>query len=210
MITHPANFSGIGMSSPGPHLRHAASKDIKRSGLPALKSAVTSMCRAGRPTLARTLFRASKPISRSWINPLIHRMERMGRVGRNWPPLRHFPLETALARRRSDPCGHRARSRSRRTPLGVCDSVTGGALTWILSRLKHAHALGPPLQELFCADPAENVARHSTTIPILYDRRALRFSLTRLAPIKSWFFLDRTIRSRSSKTGRRNRERRSE
>ena len=50
----------------------------------------------------------------------------------------------------------------------------GGALSWILPRLGHGYALGPPLQNLFPKDPAE-IAKSFYYDTILYDRSALQY-----------------------------------
>ena len=81
-----------------------------------------------------------------------------------------FPLETALAA--TSLLTHGITERFPK--LRILLSHGGGALPWILPRLKHAHSLGPPLQELFARDPAE-MARAFYYDTILYDRPALRF-----------------------------------
>jgi aminocarboxymuconate-semialdehyde decarboxylase len=81
-----------------------------------------------------------------------------------------FPLETALAA--TSLLTHGITERFPK--LRILLSHGGGALPWILPRLRHAHALGPPLQELFARDPAE-MARAFYYDTILYDRPALRF-----------------------------------
>jgi aminocarboxymuconate-semialdehyde decarboxylase len=81
-----------------------------------------------------------------------------------------FPLETALAA--TSLLTHGITERFPK--LRILLSHGGGALPWILPRLKHAHSLGPPLRELFARDPAE-MARAFYYDTILYDRPALRF-----------------------------------
>ena len=81
-----------------------------------------------------------------------------------------FPLETALAATSLLTHGITERFPNLRILL----SHGGGALPWILPRLKHARALGPPLQDLFARDPGE-MAKAFYYDTILYDRLALRF-----------------------------------
>ena len=81
-----------------------------------------------------------------------------------------FPLETALAA--TSLLTHGITERFPK--LRILLSHGGGALPWILPRLRHAHSLGPPLQDLFARDPAE-MARAFYYDTILYDRPALRF-----------------------------------
>jgi aminocarboxymuconate-semialdehyde decarboxylase len=81
-----------------------------------------------------------------------------------------FPLETALAATSLLTHGIAERFPSLRILL----SHGGGALPWILPRLKHARTLGPPLQDLFARDPGE-MAKAFYYDTILYDRPALRF-----------------------------------
>ena len=76
---------------------------------------------------------------------------------------------------------------------GFC-SITAAALSWILPRLQHAYALGPPLQSLFAKDPEEiattqfsMTARRCNTWPAKLGQTGL-----------SW---DPTTRSPSSKIG---------
>ena len=58
--------------------------------------------------------------------------------------------------------------------LRILLSHGGGALSWILPRLGHGYALGPPLQKLFTKDPAE-IAKSFYYDTILYDRSALQY-----------------------------------
>ena len=58
--------------------------------------------------------------------------------------------------------------------LRILLSHGGGALSWILPRLQHAYALGPPLQSLFARDPSA-IAKSFYYDTILYDRSALQY-----------------------------------
>jgi aminocarboxymuconate-semialdehyde decarboxylase len=81
-----------------------------------------------------------------------------------------FPLETVLAA-----VSLMTNSVMERFPrLRIMLSHGGGALPWILPRLKHAHNIGPPLDSLFARDPEEVVKRFYFD-SILYDKPALEF-----------------------------------
>jgi aminocarboxymuconate-semialdehyde decarboxylase len=81
-----------------------------------------------------------------------------------------FPLETAFAA-----VSLMTHGISERFPkLRVLLSHGGGALPWILPRLRHARTIGPPLDSLFPRDPGEMMkAFYYDTI--LYDRDALEY-----------------------------------
>jgi aminocarboxymuconate-semialdehyde decarboxylase len=81
-----------------------------------------------------------------------------------------FPLETAFAAVSLMTNGVLERFPNLRIML----SHGGGALSWILPRLRHAYALGPPLQSLFARDPAE-IAKSFYYDTILYDGSALQY-----------------------------------
>jgi len=81
-----------------------------------------------------------------------------------------FPLETAFAA--ASLMTHGVLERF--PQLRILLSHGGGALPWILPRLAHSYALGPPLQKLFAKDPAE-IAKSFYYDTILYDRSALQY-----------------------------------
>ena len=81
-----------------------------------------------------------------------------------------FPLETAFAA--ASLMTHGVLERFPK--LRILLSHGGGALSWILPRLAHGYALGPPLQNLFAKDPAE-IAKSFYYDTILYDRSALQY-----------------------------------
>lgn len=81
-----------------------------------------------------------------------------------------FPLETALAAVSLMTNGVMERFPRLRIML----SHGGGALPWILPRLRHARGIGPPLDSLFSHDPAETVKAFYFD-SILYDKPALAF-----------------------------------
>jgi aminocarboxymuconate-semialdehyde decarboxylase len=81
-----------------------------------------------------------------------------------------FPLETAFAA-----VSLMSNGITERFPkLRVLLSHGGGALPWILPRLRHAHSIGPPLDSLFPGDPGE-IVRAFYYDTILYDRDALDY-----------------------------------
>ena len=81
-----------------------------------------------------------------------------------------FPLETTFAA--ASLMTHGVLERFPK--LRILLSHGGGALSWILPRLGHGYALGPPLQNLFAKDPAE-IAKSFYYDTILYDRSALQY-----------------------------------
>lgn len=81
-----------------------------------------------------------------------------------------FPLETALAAVSLMTNGVMERFPRLRIML----SHGGGALPWILPRLRHARSIGPPLASLFSRDPEETVKAFYFD-SILYDKPALEF-----------------------------------
>ena len=81
-----------------------------------------------------------------------------------------FPLETAFAAVSMMTHGVLERFPKLRILLGH----GGGALSWLLPRLHHAYAMGPPLQNLFARDPTE-IARSFYYDTILYDGPALQY-----------------------------------
>jgi len=81
-----------------------------------------------------------------------------------------FPLETTFAA--ASLMTHGVPERFPK--LRILLSHGGGALSWILPRLGHGYALGPPLQKLFAKDPAE-IAKSFYYDTILYDRSALQY-----------------------------------
>lgn len=81
-----------------------------------------------------------------------------------------FPLETAFAA--TSLLTHGVTERFPR--LRIMLSHGGGALPWILPRMRHAVSLGAPLQSLFVRDPAE-MARQFFYDTVLYDPKSLHF-----------------------------------
>ena len=81
-----------------------------------------------------------------------------------------FPLETAFAA-----VSLMTNGVTERFPrLRIMLSHGGGALPWILPRLRHARSIGPPLDRLFARDPGE-MAKAFYYDTILYDQAALDY-----------------------------------
>ncbi len=169
---HPESFIGIGMV-PVQDAALAARRlaDVKALGLCGIEigSHINGVA-LGDPRMHELYAAAEQADLAIMIHPLHPSgMERMG--GRpELAAVAAFPLETALAA--TSLLTHAVTERFPK--LRILLSHGGGALPWILPRLKHAHALGPPLQELFARDPTE-MARAFYYDTILYDRRALQF-----------------------------------
>lgn len=86
-----------------------------------------------------------------------------------------FPLETAFAA-----VSLMANGVTERFPkLRILLSHGGGALPWILPRLRHARTIGPPLDSLFLRDPGE-IAKAFYYDTILYDRAALQYLVAKV------------------------------
>jgi aminocarboxymuconate-semialdehyde decarboxylase len=86
-----------------------------------------------------------------------------------------FPLETAFAAVSLMTNGVTERFPKLRFLL----SHGGGALAWILPRLRHARAIGPPLDSLFPRDPGEMVKSFYYDT-ILYDDAALDYLVSKV------------------------------
>ncbi|MBN8992156.1 MAG: amidohydrolase family protein [Rhizobiales bacterium] len=86
-----------------------------------------------------------------------------------------FPLETAYAAVSLMTNGVTERFPKLRFLL----SHGGGALPWILPRLRHARTVGPPLDSLFPRDPGE-MAKSFYYDTILYDDVALDYLVTKV------------------------------
>jgi aminocarboxymuconate-semialdehyde decarboxylase len=86
-----------------------------------------------------------------------------------------FPLETAFAA-----VSLMTNAVTERFPkLQILLSHGGGALPWILPRLRHARTVGPPLDSLFPRDPGEMVKSFYYDT-ILYDDVALNYLVTKV------------------------------
>jgi len=169
---HPQNFIGIGMAPvQDPALAARRMADIKALGLCGIEIGThINGVALGDPRMHELYAAAEEADLAIMIHPLHPSgMERM--AGRpELAAVAAFPLETALAA--TSLLTHAVTERF--PQLRILLSHGGGALPWILPRLKHARALGPPLQDLFARDPGE-MAKSFYYDTILYDRPALRF-----------------------------------
>jgi aminocarboxymuconate-semialdehyde decarboxylase len=169
---HPQSFVGIGMAPvQDPALAARRLAGIRALGLCGVEIGThINGVALGDPRMHEFYAAAEEADLAIMIHPLHPSgLERM--AGRpELAAVAAFPLETALAA--TSLLTHGITERFPK--LRILLSHGGGALPWILPRLKHAHSLGPPLQELFARDPAE-MARAFYYDTILYDRPALRF-----------------------------------
>jgi aminocarboxymuconate-semialdehyde decarboxylase len=169
---HPQNFIGIGttpVQDPARAARRMA--DVKALGLCGIEIGThINGVALGDARMHEVYAAAEEADLAIMIHPLHPAgMERM--AGRpELAAVAAFPLETALAA--ASLLTHGVTERFPK--LRILLSHGGGALPWIVPRLKHAHGLGPPLQDLFARDPGE-MARTFYYDTILYDRLALRF-----------------------------------
>jgi aminocarboxymuconate-semialdehyde decarboxylase len=169
---HPRNFVGIGMVPvQDPALAARRLAGVKALGLCGIEigTHINGMA-LGDPRMNEFYAAAEEADLAIMTHPLHPAgMERM--AGRpELAAVAAFPLETALAA--TSLLTHGITERFPK--LRILLSHGGGALPWILPRLKHARALGPPLQDLFARDPGE-MAKTFYYDTILYDRLALRF-----------------------------------
>jgi len=169
---YPKNFIGIGMVPiQDPALAARRLAGIKALGLCGIEIGThINGVALGDPQMHEFYAAAEEAGLVIMIHPLHPSgMERM--AGRpELAAVAAFPLETALAATSLLTHGITERFPNLRILL----SHGGGALPWIIPRLKHAHGLGPPLQDLFARDPGE-MAKSFYYDTILYDRSALRF-----------------------------------
>ncbi len=168
----PHSFIGIGMAPvQDPALAARRLAGIKALGLCGIEigSHINGVA-LGDPRMHELYAAAEEADLAIMIHPLRPSgMERMG--GRpELAAVAAFPLETALAA--TSLLTHGVTERFPK--LRILLSHGGGALPWILPRLRYARALGPPLQDLFARDPGE-MAKTFFYDTILYDRLALRF-----------------------------------
>ena len=176
---HPQNFIGIGMAPvQDPALAARRLADVKALGLCGIEIGThVNGIALGDPRLHELYAAAEEADLAIMIHPLHPSgMERM--AGRpELAAVAAFPLETALAA--TSLLTHAVTERFPK--LRILLSHGGGALPWILPRMKHARALGPPLQDLFARDPGE-MAKAFYYDTILYDRLALRFLADSVGP----------------------------
>jgi aminocarboxymuconate-semialdehyde decarboxylase len=174
---HPRHFVGIGMvPMQDPALAVKRLEEIKSLGLRGIEigSHINGIA-LGDARLHEVYAAAEQASLMVMVHPL-HPLglDRMG--GRpELAAVAAFPLETAFAA-----VSLMTNAITERFPkLRILLSHGGGALPWILPRLRHARTLGAPLDSLFPRDPGELVkAFYYDTI--LYDRAALDYLRTKV------------------------------
>lgn len=170
--SHPRHFIGIGMAPlQDPALAARRMADIKALGLCGVEIGThINGVALGDPRMDEFYAAAEAADLCVMIHPLHPAgMERM--AGRpELAAVAAFPLETAFAA--TSLLTHGVTERFPR--LRILLSHGGGALPWLLPRMRHAVALGPPLQSLFPRGPRD-MARGFYYDTILYEPLALRF-----------------------------------
>jgi aminocarboxymuconate-semialdehyde decarboxylase len=169
---HPRHFIGIGMvPMQDAALAVQRLEEIKSLGLRGIEIGTHVN---GVPLGDARLYEIYAAAEQAGLVVMIHPLHPLGldRMGGR-PELAAvaaFPLETAFAA-----VSLMTNGITERLPkLRVLLSHGGGALPWILPRLRHARSIGPPLDSLFPRDPGEMVkAFYYDTV--LYDRDALNY-----------------------------------
>jgi aminocarboxymuconate-semialdehyde decarboxylase len=170
--THPRHFIGIGMvpmQDASLAVRRLA--ELRSLGLRGIEIGTHINGIALGDTRLHEIYAAAE---QTGLMVMIHPLHPLGldRMGGR-PELAAvaaFPLETAFAA-----VSLMTHGVLERVPkLRILLSHGGGALSWILPRLLHAHGLGPPLQGLFAGNPAE-IAKSLYYDTVLYDRTALQY-----------------------------------
>jgi aminocarboxymuconate-semialdehyde decarboxylase len=169
---HPRHFIGIGMvSMQDTSLAAKALDEIKSLGLRGIE--IGSHIN-GIPLGDVRLHDIYAAAEQAGLMVMVHPLHPLGldRMGGR-PELAAvaaFPLETAFAAISLMTSGVTERFPQLRIML----SHGGGALPWILPRLRHARTVGPPLDSLFPRDPGEMVKSFYYDT-ILYDDVALNY-----------------------------------
>lgn len=169
---HPRHFIGIGMvPMQDPSLAVRRLEEIKSLGLRGIEIGTHIN---GIPLGDARLHEIYAAAEQAGLVVMIHPLHPLGldRMGGR-PELAAvaaFPLETAFAA-----VSLMTHGVAERFPaLRILLSHGGGALPWILPRLRHARTIGPPLDSLFPRDPGEMVKGFYYDT-ILYDRDALDY-----------------------------------
>jgi len=173
---HPRHFIGIGMV-PMQDATLAVKRldEIKSLGLRGIEIGTHIN---GIPLGDARLHEVYAAAEQSGLAVMIHPLHPLGldRMGGR-PELAAvaaFPLETAFAA-----VSLMTNGIIERFPkLRILLSHGGGALPWILPRLRQARTIGPPLDSLFPRDPGE-MAKAFYYDTILYDRAALEYLLAK-------------------------------
>jgi len=174
---HPRHFIGIGMvPMQDAALAVKRLEEIKSLGLRGIEiGSHINGIPLGDPCLHDVYAAAAQ----AGLMVMIHPLHPLGldRIGGR-PELAAvaaFPLETAFAA-----VSLMTHGVTERFPkLRIMLSHGGGALSWILPRLRHAHSIGPQLNNLFPRDPGE-MAKAFYYDTILYDRAALDYLLAKV------------------------------
>jgi aminocarboxymuconate-semialdehyde decarboxylase len=173
----PGRFAGIGMvPMQDPELAAARLEEVRSLGLRGIEIGTHIN---GRPLGAAELHPVYAAAEAENLLVMVHPLHPAGteRIGGR-PELAAvaaFPLETALAA--TSLLSHAVSEKFPR--LRILLSHGGGALPWILPRLRHAVSTGAPLDTLFVRDP-EAMARRFYYDTVLYDAEALRFLAARV------------------------------
>jgi aminocarboxymuconate-semialdehyde decarboxylase len=169
---HPRHFVGIGMVPMQDALLAAKRLDeIKSLGLRGIEIGTHI---DGMPLGDARLHEVYAAAEQAGLMVMIHPLHPLGldRMGGR-PELAAvaaFPLETAFAA-----VSLMTNGVTERFPnLRILLSHGGGALPWILPRLRHAHGMGPPLNSMFPRDPGQMV-KSLYYDTILYDDVALGY-----------------------------------
>jgi len=174
---HPRHFIGIGMVPiQDPSLAVKRLDEIKSLGLLGIEigTHINGIALGDRP-----LHQVYAAAEHAGLMVMIHPLHPLGLERMGGRPelaaVAAFPLETALAA-----VSLMTNGITEHFPeLRILLSHGGGALPWILPRLRHARTIGPPLNSLFPRDPGEMVkAFYYDTI--LYDRAALDYLVTKV------------------------------
>ncbi|WP_050044010.1 amidohydrolase family protein [Bradyrhizobium sp. LTSPM299] len=174
---HPRHFIGIGMvPMQDPSLAAKRLGEVKALGLTGIEIGThINSIPLGDTRLDEVYAAAEQAELLVMIHPL-HPLglDRMG--GRpELAAVAAFPLETAFAA-----VSLMTNGVTERFPkLRILLSHGGGALSWILPRLRHARTIGPPLDSLFPRDPSEMVKAFYYD-SILYDREALAYLVAKV------------------------------
>jgi aminocarboxymuconate-semialdehyde decarboxylase len=169
---HPRHFIGLGMvPMQEPELAARRLDEIKSLGLRGIEIGTHIN---GIPLGDARLHDVYAAAEEAGLIVMVHPLHPLGldRMGGR-PELAAvaaFPLETAFAAVSLMTSGVLERF----PKLRILLSHGGGALPWILPRLRHARNIGPPLDSLFPGDPGE-IARAFHYDTILYDREALEY-----------------------------------
>jgi aminocarboxymuconate-semialdehyde decarboxylase len=169
---HPKHFVGIGMV-PIQDVALAAKRlsDVKAMGLCGVEIGTHINGVALGATALDEFYAAAEAAD---LCVMIHPLHPSGMERISGRPelaaVAAFPLETALAA--TSLLTHGITERFPK--LRILLSHGGGALPWLLPRMKHAVSLGPPLQSLFAREPHAMAASFFYDT-VLYDAGALRF-----------------------------------